>query len=78
MSKPLPPDRNARRVVGRLIDALDRALTAVDELAEARAALDRYAAQAPLRVVGGDDPTGAFADASVPRPRSAGGPDHVA
>lgn len=52
MSEPQTPEqRRARLTVRRLLDAVDRALAAAQEVAEARAALDREARRPPLRVV---------------------------
>jgi hypothetical protein len=44
--------RRERRVVGRLLAALDRALVAVREVEAARAELDRIACGPRLRLVG--------------------------
>jgi hypothetical protein len=51
-------DPRTQRVVLRLLKAVDRAIEANGEVAEARAALDRLTAS-PLRVIpaGGPDPT---------------------
>jgi len=51
MSEPQTPESNrARRAVRRLLDAVDRALAAAQEVARARAALARQARRPPLRV----------------------------
>jgi hypothetical protein len=44
-------DHRTRRAVRRLLDAVDRALAAAREVAEARAALDEEARRQTLRVV---------------------------
>jgi hypothetical protein len=49
---PTPDDRRVRLAVGRLLDAVDRALAAAREVEAARAALDRAAQYTPrLRAV---------------------------